>query len=128
MPLSFERKYMSLTSNDSVMKTAQETLFGLAQSIGQPSLRDLYIKFLNQDICMVWFKKVSGEERRMRCTLVGNLIPAEDFPDGSRSYKSTDVVRCYDLDKKGFRSFRVDSVISFETPYYKFVKEENANS
>jgi len=74
------------------------------------------INELRKRDCRVIFKKTNGEERDMMCTLQESAIP-EGFKDantesGSRGY-SEDVIRVVDVNKGEWRSFRVDSVISF---------------
>lgn len=64
------------------------------------------------------FTKKNGEMRYMRCTLVKTDIPKDQHP---KSWSSTepkeqekkDVVTVYDLDKKDWRSFRKDSIVSW---------------
>jgi hypothetical protein len=80
----------------------------------QSLVRAELIRTISRGVALVEFTKVSGEVRRMKCTLHGKLIPPEKFPDDSRSYKNHDVIRVYDLEKQGWRSFRVDSVIDSE--------------
>jgi hypothetical protein len=74
------------------------------------------INELRKRDCRVIFKKTNGEERDMMCTLQEAAIP-EGFKDAnteseSRGY-SEDVIRVVDVNKGEWRSFRVDSVISF---------------
>jgi hypothetical protein len=76
----------------------------------------------NQGV-MVEFTKIDGSNRKMLCTLAEALIPEDARP----KTKDTEVIaeaetnvapvacRVYDLEKKGWRSFRLDSVINFTT-------------
>lgn len=78
--------------------------------------RDEMIRALTDGICVVKFTKVSsGEICTIKGTLHGKLIPPEKFPDNTKSYANKDVVRLYNLDKQGWRSFRVDSVLEFNS-------------
>lgn len=54
----------------------------------------------------VTFTKLDGTRRDMRCTLNFELIPTENHP-------GLDVIRVFDLEDNGWRSFRVDSVTDF---------------
>tara|TARA_R100000951_G_C2604979_1_gene169335 strand:- start:667 stop:918 length:252 start_codon:yes stop_codon:yes gene_type:complete len=62
------------------------------------------------------FTKKNGEPRKMNCTTNLDLIPEDAHPSGDRmSYVNEDVVRAYDIDVKGWRAFRVDSVNVLES-------------
>ena len=72
------------------------------------------VSALQSNICDVKFIKVNGEERLMRCTLKEDMLPEYiDMNDDKKANES--VVPVWDLDKKGWRSFRVDSVIDIQT-------------
>lgn len=76
--------------------------------------RDLLLKFLHENIVEVSFTKVDGTHRDMLCTLKPDLIP-ESYIDNteSKKQKSLETICVWDLDKEGWRSFRVDSIIGF---------------
>ena len=62
-------------------------------------------------VIYVEFTKKNGETRKMNCTTNLDLIPETEHPSDDRaSYITEEVVRVYDLDVEGWRSFRVDSV------------------
>jgi hypothetical protein len=67
-------------------------------------------------LCQVKFTKVNGETRDMTCTRVIDRIPEEMRPKGTepegKGYEDT--LRVFDVKAKGWRSFRVDKVESFE--------------
>jgi len=64
----------------------------------------------------VEFTKKNGETREMNCTTNLDLIPESAHPSEDRmTYVKEDVVRAYDIDVKGWRSFRVDSVNVLES-------------
>jgi len=70
---------------------------------------------LNKGICEVTFTKKNGEERVMPCTLVFDHIPEEHHPKGTGSqHNSQETIAVWCMDKEAWRSFRVDSVKSFE--------------
>lgn len=73
---------------------------------------------LYENNCRVIFKKQStGEEREMICTLRPDTIPEASKTDTLSQSKvrsiNEEVVPVWDIKKEGWRSFRVDSVISF---------------
>ena len=71
---------------------------------------------LNQGICEVTFTKKNGDERVMPCTLVFDHIPEEHHPKGTGKgqHNSQETIAVWCMDKEAWRSFRVDSVKSFE--------------
>lgn len=69
---------------------------------------------LNERVVTVKFKKVNGEERTMKCTLLSSIVP-QIHSDPARVEKerkeNPDVVAAWDVEKKGWRSFRIDSIL-----------------
>jgi hypothetical protein len=76
--------------------------------------REEMIEQLTQKNCRVIFRKVNGEERDMICTLREDAMPASESNalEITKSY-SKEAIRAIDVSKGEWRSFRVDSVISF---------------
>jgi hypothetical protein len=78
--------------------------------------RDEMINELRKRDCRVIFKKTNGEERDMLCTLQESALPDwsvdANSDKESRGY-SDQVIRVVDVNKGEWRSFRVDSVVSF---------------
>lgn len=78
--------------------------------------RDEMLNELRQRDCRVIFKKVNGEERDMMCTLREDALPEwsvdKNSEKESRGY-SDETIRVVDVNKNEWRSFRVDSVVSF---------------
>lgn len=68
---------------------------------------------LSSNVCFVKFIKKNGEERVMKCTKNLGMIPEEKHPHSNISYTPSQI-RVFDLEKNAWRSFLVDSVISFE--------------
>ena len=59
------------------------------------------------------FTKKDGTERTMTCTTKSELVPAESIVEGVEKKEkkvNEEVIPVYDLDAKGWRSFRWDSV------------------
>ena len=74
---------------------------------------------LQKGVATVSFKKVDGSTRIMECTLNGNHMPVEDMPvkKTDRVKKPNDaVLSVWDVNAKGWRSFRVENVFNVETP------------
>ena len=72
---------------------------------------------LLKNVCDVRFTKVDGTTRDMRCTLKEDLLPEPVASDTeiSRNRKPNDSVQVvWDLDKKAWRSFRIDSVLEMQ--------------
>lgn len=66
---------------------------------------------------MITFKKVDGSTRSMLCTLNPAHIPMDQLPEDYRdgeTAKYTGAVRVFDLEKQEWRSFKPESVISWE--------------
>lgn len=60
----------------------------------------------------VTFTKKNGETRVMRCTTNLDKVPSASQPKGTGGNYSAETKRVFDLDKKEWRSFRLDSIIS----------------
>ena len=76
--------------------------------------RDDVLRDLRDHVLEVTFTKVNGEQRVMRCTLKENLLPESYKTDIKEEndfhQKNPDVIACWDVQKGGWRSFRIDSV------------------
>ena len=74
--------------------------------------RETLDELLHVDILTVTFTKKDGSERVMRCTLREDLLPPKPQKDGEPKPKKVNeaVMPVYDIDAKGFRSFRLDSL------------------
>ena len=76
-------------------------------------------RMLFQGITTVTFTKVDGSERVMKCTLNEDYLPVPEQPEEDAAPKpkrnlSPDVCRVWDIENKGWRSFRYDSVTRYE--------------
>jgi hypothetical protein len=80
--------------------------------------KDILSERLKSEEVTVKFKKVSGEERTMKCTLQESVIPPATKEDPLSQKKvravSPEVCSVWDVDAKGWRSFRWENVISIE--------------
>jgi hypothetical protein len=76
--------------------------------------REIYVDTLNKAVCNVTFTKVDGDQRQMQCTRSPSHIPCEFVPKNSKVIKESDeVIKAFDVVAKGWRSFRVDSIVDF---------------
>ena len=77
-------------------------------------LKSDYTKMLHNGICTVVFQKKDGSERLMKCTLQQDIIESNGLtPVGGGSVVPEQQVRCIDIEKMAWRSFNIDSVVSF---------------
>jgi len=66
---------------------------------------------LHRGIVRVNFTKKDGEVRDMKCTLVSTHIPEANLPKNEGTAKVNEsVLRAFDVDAKGWRSFVVANV------------------
>jgi hypothetical protein len=79
--------------------------------------KDELKKVLKKNVVTVNFKKKDESIRKMVCTLsedyLPEVIPVEN--EKQRKAESPDTLSVWDLEKQAWRSFRVDSVIDFES-------------
>jgi len=74
--------------------------------------RNILLEALTNHECTVTFTKVNGETRIMPCTLKEDIIPNVEHKGTKKSNESIVSVWC--LDKKEWRSFRVDNVVDLQ--------------
>jgi len=73
------------------------------------------ISALRSNVCQVVFEKKDGSERTMNCTLKADTIEQNGLtPSGTGSTGPETQIRCIDVDKMAWRSFNMDSVVSFK--------------
>jgi hypothetical protein len=75
------------------------------------------LDMLHAGYTTVTFTKADGSERVMVCTLRSDLLPDEppaaapkDPADAKIRKENLDVMRVFDTEKNGWRSFRIDSI------------------
>jgi hypothetical protein len=80
--------------------------------------RNILIEALKNHECTVTFTKVNGETRVMPCTLKEDVVPKPPVDVASKSnvkrHENLGVVSVWCLDKKEWRSFRVDNVVDLQ--------------
>jgi len=83
----------------------------------EASWRNEYLKgVLQTGIANVSFMKKDGTQRNLLCTLLPSELPAQtDLEKAFKQQKTPnpDVLAVWDLENKGWRSFRYDSVLGF---------------
>jgi hypothetical protein len=70
---------------------------------------------LRKSVAKVVFNKTDGSEREMNCTLMEEYIPQKE--DSVRHVPRSDndnVLAVWDIDNKGWRSFRLDSITNIQ--------------
>ena len=82
--------------------------------------RDEIVEILSTKICKVVFTKVDGSERTMVCTLEPQMISETygSYEPSKNKRVNKDVLAVFDLEKDGWRSFRIDAVKSVEPTQY----------
>ena len=70
------------------------------------------VEQLKESVCSVTFEKVNGEVRKMRCTLQESLLPKQESTGKKKEFPDA-VVSVWDLDKDSWRSFRIESILTF---------------
>ena len=92
---------------------------------GVPTREDLKMQ-LEQNVIVVDFTKLNGDKRVMTCTLREDMKPSATKTDTMSQKKvreiSEAVVSVWDLNAKGWRSFRYDRINSID-----LVDEYNAD-
>jgi hypothetical protein len=74
------------------------------------------MEMLQTSQCRVIFTKLNGEERDMLCTLKDDVIPkATKDPITQKKVRdlNEEVLAVWDVNKEGWRSFRISNVVSF---------------
>lgn len=76
--------------------------------------RDTLLNDLRDYVIEVTFTKVDGSNRVMRCTLKPDHLPPNYLKESSEEKnfhkQNPDVIAAWDVQKGGWRSFRIDSV------------------
>ena len=84
--------------------------------------REEVVAGLKSGFAIVAFDKKNGQQRVMRCTLDPQYLP--EMTEASKAKKAKpvndEVVSVWDMDKNGWRSFRLDSIQKID--FYPVVK------
>ena len=105
---------MQNTETTGTQSSVSETVASLK---GIPTKADLK-NLLDQNVVVVDFTKLNGDKRVMTCTLREDIKPAATKTDTMSQKKvreiSDAVVSVWDVNAKGWRSFRYDRVNSID--------------
>ena len=85
----------------------------VAELKGIPTLNELNNQ-LRESVLVVTFNKLDGDERIMTCTKKFELIPESSRPKTDKEPPKGNVI-VWDLNAKGWRSFKYDRVTKVET-------------
>jgi hypothetical protein len=81
--------------------------------------KDEFKKILKNTVVTVNFMKKDDTKRRMVCTLNEEYLPEVQDVDSDKPKRtkteSPDAIAVWDLEKQSWRSFRLDSIIDFQT-------------
>jgi len=96
--------------------------------------REQLLDLLGKEVCYVTFNKLSGDERKMHCTLIPSMLPPAQRDDKLSQTKIRNledkvfVVWAIDIEPSAWRSFRYDRVTKVEVDnYYGNGHEDGAN-
>lgn len=76
-------------------------------------------EILKKSIVQVVFKKTDGTERVMKCTLNEKYLKPYTKKTDREKAPNKDTISVWDLDNEGWRSFKLENVIS-----YSFIEGE----
>lgn len=85
-------------------------------------LYDDVVRALQSGSGNVKFMKVNGDFRDMTCTLEESVIGKQQVDPNGKTKVNREVVRCYDTNAEGWRSFRLDSVLEFSSRTLSWTK------
>tara|TARA_Y100001951_G_scaffold94044_1_gene90192 strand:+ start:228 stop:500 length:273 start_codon:yes stop_codon:yes gene_type:complete len=78
-------------------------------------------ELLRDGICEVMFEKKDGSERLMKCTLNMDYVPEEmkqfQLYKGEKVLENLDILKVFDTEAKGWRSFILANVKYIKTNY-----------
>lgn len=77
--------------------------------------KDVLKANLQNGIGTIVFTKADGTERTMKCTLQADKLPVVEIKEGTKAkVENPEILSVWDLENSGWRSFRLDSIISAE--------------
>lgn len=83
--------------------------------INTNTLAEQLVAKLRKNQVVFKYKKVNGEIREAYGTLNVKIIGEENQPHNNDKYQASDeVIRYYDLNSNGWRSFRIENLISVD--------------
>lgn len=83
--------------------------------------KEEFINLLKEKVVTVKFKKKDDSIRKMICTLSKDYLPELDetieSQDKQTKKDNPNTIPVWDLEKLGWRSFRLDSVVEYESNF-----------
>lgn len=82
------------------------------------------LNHLSRGACLVEFRKLDGDHRKMLCTRSVSLIksyPDAYLPTGAGRPEPEDQVKAFDINKGEWRSFKVDRVQRFVGINFEYI-------
>ena len=78
--------------------------------------KDEFKKLLKNTVVTVNFKKKDDSLRKMICTLNEEYLPEPEERENKKTKsESNDAIAVWDIEKRAWRSFRLDSIVDYET-------------
>lgn len=78
--------------------------------------KDEFKKLLKNTVVTVNFKKKDDTLRKMICTLNEEYLPETEERENKRTKsESSEAIAVWDIEKRAWRSFRLDSIVDYET-------------
>jgi hypothetical protein len=83
--------------------------------------KDELIKILKEKVVTITFKKKDDTIRKMICTLSEDYLPElenkDEIKEKRTKKENPNTLPVWDLEKLAWRSFRVDSVVEYESNF-----------
>ena len=78
--------------------------------------KQIILKHLYNGVVTLSFKKADGELREMNATLVTKYIDPKEIKESMANPEDSNpnLVVCWDMDKRGWRSFKVDTIEEYK--------------
>ena len=76
--------------------------------------KEQMISTLQENVCSVMFEKKNNSVRQMHCTLNPEFAPWILRTKGKGAPRHEGVIAVWDIEERGWRSFRVKSVLQFD--------------
>lgn len=105
-----------MESNNPIHWTNLMTDDELKELRNSPEFKEWILGILadNNTSTVITFKKKDGTIRKMKCTRNPNLIPEDQRPKDGISIEESTTIRAFDLEKKEWRSFIIENVMSVD--------------
>lgn len=84
----------------------------MEQDVMVDMTREELTGLLKENVLAITFTKKDGSVRSMTATLMESVLPAKDSEDTRTKKPNPNVVSVWSVHDQGFRSFRLDSVVS----------------